>query len=278
MSLLSMSDPLIKERVEKAEQLEAHGDLARAKIQWEIAETLSPNDAAIRIRLRKINQKIEDRIKQHRKRGKSLSKRGSRTAAGQEYLNILRLDPNDTQALQRLREIKSNSREKRYAYRLKQNKSRFINRYAGQGPGKLSNTKGTRQDRVQALLVQSQQPGKERQTIDAMERYLKENPADTKIPDSLISLRLERVRELFNAGDYKQALANLTRVEQLSRIKGVHAPGTQALKKEFAEKLYNSGVRLFRRDMGQAVDLWKNALRFNPDHPKAKLRLGLTQK
>jgi tetratricopeptide (TPR) repeat protein len=95
-------EPLVARHREQAQALERDGDLRRALLEWKIALTIMPDDAAARAALVAIEGRIERAVAERIEAGRAALARGVHVEARRQFLGALALDPTNRVAFEAL--------------------------------------------------------------------------------------------------------------------------------------------------------------------------------
>lgn len=95
-------EPLVARHREQAQALEREGDLRRALLEWKIALTIGPDDAAARAALVALEGRIERAVADRIEAGRAALARGVQVEARRQFLGALALDPTNRVAFEAL--------------------------------------------------------------------------------------------------------------------------------------------------------------------------------
>ncbi len=293
----TLSGDFPADRKKLARQLAKKGDLSAALAQWRVLEQLSPADRSATRERRKLESRIEKKVKAGLSKAKADLAKGRSTQAWKGFLKVLSLDPNHAGALAELRALETR--------RLRRSRSRIVNSLyqkeleaakaqaekaavPTKQPGDTTEKRQTQDsgngrtrslDRSRDLIEKAAF----RESITALERHLTAYPQD-KDAQGLLSLSHRRLGlELYEDGKLREALLHL----KASRTFGMDADAADAdrvrwalsdTKRRLAQESYERGLRAFQEDVDQAIVFLQETLAYDPEHAKAQIFLSRARK
>ena len=246
---------ILSERILLAEASETRGDLSEALFHWEVAMALAPHDERIAARLEHLRKAREEQARGYRDAGIRALSRGDNQRARRNLFRALALDPCDRQALEQLRKVERDQLARRLATKVERSRQALV--------ASGIETADT--------LGQDEQP----EYMDSENRATsaRQNTENQESRKNLVKRQLDRAEERFAEGDYDAALQTIERAEataanerSLVELVGEH-------RKKYADRLYAKGVGLFTTAPHRALDYWREARRYDPQHKKAAARI-----
>ena len=293
----ALSGDFPAKREKLARQLAKKGDLNAALVQWRVLERVGPDSRGAARERRKLESRIEKKVKAAFSKAKADRAKGRSTQAWKGFLRVLSLDPNHAGALAELRAMETR--------RLRRSRSRVVNslyqkeleaakleaRKAAapavqpskttkkaqtqDGTNQRSRSLGRSRDLIQKAAF--------RESITALEQHLTRYPED-RDAQGLLSLSHRRLGlELYEDGKLREALPHL----KASRTFGTDADAADAdrarralseTKRRLAQESYEKGLRAFQEDVDQAIVFLQETLAYDPEHAKAQIFLSRARK
>jgi tetratricopeptide (TPR) repeat protein len=260
---------------DQASSFMKHEDWTEAAMRWEILQLTNPDNTEYADLQRKCESNARQTASHHIKLAEEASAHGKPDEAMRSYLIALRMDPDNQTALKGLREIEREHAEKVYLDKPKRTYSlsrRNHHNHDQAKPPQPTPYSGSQQqlDIGVMLFRQEDYPA----SIQALEKYLSENPKDETgrnyLGDAYFQLALQQQA----ANRREEALANM---EKALSLKGHLSPeqneSYRSLRDALVTEYYDKGVRAYYSDIGQAIVYWRRALQFNPNHLPSKTHL-----
>lgn len=290
----TLSEDFPAEREKLARQLAKKGDLSGALAQWRVLERVGPNGRSAARERRKLEARIDKKVKATFAKAKDDLAKGRSTQAWKGFLRVVRLDPNHTGALaelqalevRRLRRSRSRVVESLYQKELEAAKAETRKAAAPAKKPDKSTGKTQPQDsenpRSRSLSRSRDLIEKAafRKSITALEQHLKSYPEDREAKE-LLSLSHRRLGlELYEEGRLREALPHL----KASRTLGTGADAERVgkalseTKRRLAQESYEKGLRAFQTDVDQAIIFLQETLVYDPNHAKAQVFLSRARK
>ncbi|MCG8051774.1 MAG: hypothetical protein AB2688_17470 [Candidatus Thiodiazotropha taylori] len=269
----SYSDP--ERLMLSAAQYEQKGDLYRALMEYRIARTLSVDSNKPAREVNRLEKLIAQKTDKLMSIAEKKYARGKLQSAEVLYFKILTLDPNYRAAFDRLRDI-----NKKQLHRKMKQKVALSQRYR-----KSSHRKKNRQPEDegytysrQAILQAENRAKDVGGYIAELEKHITKYPSDTELKEMLVNVRIVQARASFGDSDYDRSLSHLAAAEGLFNNDEKFLKKLSDARKEFAKELYLRGLRSVRSEPGNAIELWKRALKFDPDDKRTQLRIDTFEK
>ena len=290
----TLSEDFPAEREKLARQLAKKGDLSGALAQWRVLERVGPDDRSAERERRKLESRIDKKVKATFAKAKDDLAKGRSTQAWKGFLRVVRLDPNHTGALAELRALevrrlrRSRSRVVESLYQKELEAAKAETRKAAAPAKKPDKSTGKTQPQDSAnprsrSLSRSRdliEKAAFRKSIAALEQHLKTYPEDREAKE-LLSLSHRRLGlELYEEGRLREALPHL----KASRTLGTGADAERVgkalseTKRRLAQESYEKGLRAFQTDVDQAIVFLQETLVYDPNHAKAQVFLSRARK
>ncbi|MBW9268539.1 MAG: hypothetical protein K1566_02745 [Candidatus Thiodiazotropha sp. (ex. Lucinisca nassula)] len=264
----SYSDP--KRLMLSAAKHEQKGDLYNALMEYRIARTVSVDTAKPDREVKRLEKLIAEKTDKLMSIAEKKYARGKLQSAEVLYFKILTLDPNYTAAFDRLRDI-----NRKQLYKKMRQKVALSQRYR-----KSSLRKKNRQTEDegyiysrQAILQAENRENDVEGYIAELEKHITKYPSDTELKEMLVNVRIVQARASFGDSDYDSSLDHLTAAEESLNNDDKFLKKLLAARKEFAKELYLLGLRSVRSEPVNAIELWKSALKFDPNDKRTQLRI-----
>lgn len=282
-----------------ARRLAKQGRLGEALVQWKVLTTIDRTDAEATRQLEATQAAIRRETDSHLSAARKALAGGRRKQAMREFLAVLALDPSNREAIRQLREMEAKSVRGRL---LEQALANVSNPPATQDatapndpgpamePSPVAAAPPAKQDQVpkagaggrgdsEALRsgMNHFSGGRFRESIALLEKHLATHPGDSEASRLLAEAHLKVAIELYNAGQLRESLHHLEESARYDHgTNSARARIWRDVNDRLAQELYESGVRIYRRDVAKAIELWEETLTYNPDHLKARLYLERT--
>jgi len=296
----------------KAANLAKQGQLAAARVQWQVVRTLTPNDPAVDRNLHSLQAMITTGAQKHMAAGNSALAKDRLHDAQRRFLAALALDPTHSAALSALREIESKRARQYQLTRATERKTEpGYNLELRPEVAKSPQSSPTGEsDRPAPAVKQKPEAGKSASKPDArpaakiaaplspaaaaaldtgirmfeggdmwesisnLENVLDSQSEHPVARDYLFKARLRLARDLLAQEDLSKALAQYEAAVQLRpQAREEFEDTVQDIKLRLAEQAYEKGVRALRSDVDKAIAEFEAALVYHPGHVGAKLYL-----
>ena len=256
--IASSRHAFMAQREEVARQHESSGALRLALQDWSAIGAVAPEDPQPRAQIERLQKAITAKVAKHRRAAATARSRGDYAGAKQHYLKILALQPDNRDAIARLRKLEVNA-----------------------GYGRLASAPKISDAPVQAYELPQKSAAKTATGVAAeSERpvqitVVQPPPSAAKTGDGKAE-NLKLARRYLSEKNYDAALVHFLRAQknqegpekeverQIVRVRSV-----------LAEQHYDRGVSAFRAaNYDRAVTEFKKALEYDPQHQKARLYLS----
>jgi len=254
----------------QARELQQRGDLAASELQWHLVSLLAPRDETVRNERAALQAAIAKAAADAYQAGMAALRRGDSDAAAPAMLRTLALTPDHAEAAQVLRDI-----EKQRMARIQAERAAKARR--------ADTAAVARAPKTPSALAESRQSVDLEQRIDLftsgdyssglreMQSYLDANPEDRAARRRMVSLVDQEARRLEARGERDKALGLY---EQAAAMRGASADErARALRQALGAEYYDKGLRAYQSDIGLAIRHWETALRYDPTHAAAAIRL-----
>lgn len=271
----ALESPGHGERKRRALDLARDGEWARALAEWKILQALDPGNAEYGSQISAVRTLIRREAERHHQAGEAAFRRGDFERAQTDFLRELALDPLDTAALPRLREIdreRALTAEAAWLAKLypgggrpAAGKNAPQSRTAGAASG------GQERDYLETGIALYRQ-GKYEASILEIEKYLSSFPNDAEaqayVSQARSKLRrAEPVTETRQPASQERPGAPPGRLGPAERPALGGSPGKDLSAQ--AQELYEQGLRVHRTDLSKAIEYWEQSLALNPSHVQA---------
>ena len=251
---------LLAEQIGLAEKREAAGDIPGALFHWRIASILAPDEGRVAENLERLEMRRQAEAKRLRKAGTRDLARGRTRNARRALLQALALDPSDRDTLERLRGLEKRRLDRQMTAKVARSQE-ALGLQQAEAPRLRMAAKGSpRNDELEYLASE----------LDSGPTSVPGNPAQTK---KLVELHLRRADDRFKQRRFDAALQEVTQAQRAAGNDPDLAESVLSRRREYAEWLYGSGIRLASSDPQKARALLRQTLRFEPGHAKAAVRI-----
>ena len=108
-------------------------------------------------------------------------------------------------------------------------------------------------------------------SVQKLQDFLRRHPQDELANRTLRDAYAGLAKQQLDEGKTDDALGYVEQAEQIKQ------PGTnaalQSVRKDLAQDYYEKAIRVQRSDLPEAIRLWELAVKYDPDHVQARLRL-----
>lgn len=257
-----------KEHIERARHLEQQGDLHRAIVEWRILEALEPRDIYYPLQVQRLQDTIEQRVAIHLDQGNKALQSRNLKAATLEFLKALALDPKRPEPRAALRELEQTRATTVELAKLRRMEQRAVTMKAA-GASTLEQT----QDLFYLELSDDHfAKGDPEAGIRELQKYLASNPQDQGAKKRLADARRSLAQRFERDGDLEAALHYYDAYEKpIGDAKAKQH--VDELRRQLADRYYKQGLKVFRSDLQKAIELWELAVKNNPAHTEARMKL-----
>jgi tetratricopeptide (TPR) repeat protein len=255
----------------EAQRHEEQGDLQRALYEYRLAKTVSHSDYTVLKHVRRVEARIEERTAMLLKQAERADTRGRVSEARKIYLEILSLKPGHRQALAALR------RQEKERGLLEMEKKRVLARQRHQKP-QMSRTENAYSDEdydgaSQEFVKATSQPIDARKLLENLKRHKHKPAKDDQRRRQEVEANLAQADKAYHAQHWDDALGFLLQAELTADGEASQLQAIEKVRKEYAEELYSQGVISYRSEPQQARSYWRQALKFDPENEKSRLRI-----
>ncbi|MCU7906319.1 MAG: hypothetical protein KZQ76_10855 [Candidatus Thiodiazotropha sp. (ex Epidulcina cf. delphinae)] len=261
-----------------AETHQRRGDLQQALFEYRVARTLVKQDTDIDNAIRRLEKHITEQTEQLTKRGKGAMRQGKTSKAGRLYLETLSLDPNHKDALAALRKLDEESSKRAMERKVALSKRNGTGRGRRQKKGLQGYEEEAYTYSRQAILQTENGPGNVREFIKELEKHIQKYPHDLALRRLLSKTHVKQAKKTYQAEKYDRTLNYLEKAERAVNGDKTKINAIARVRKEFAKALYIKGVRSSREEPEQALRYWKQALKFDPEDKRIRLRIQNMQR
>lgn len=265
------ADPAIW--ISTAEAHERQGDLQRALFEYRVARSLDKQDAAIDRAISRLEKHIAEKTRQLMKLGKKAVRQGKLSRARQRYLETLSLDPNHKAALAALRKLDERSSKRSMEKKVTLSQRNSKRRGKRQKGSAHEYEEEAYTYSRQAILQAGDRPANILAFIEELEKHVKKYPRDQELRRLLSKTLMGQAEKSYRAGKYNDTLNHLERAEKAASGDKTKINTITKTRKEFAKGLYIKGVRSSRKEPKQALIYWEQALKFDPQDKRTRLRI-----
>jgi tetratricopeptide (TPR) repeat protein len=247
------------------------GRWAEAVPHWEVLHLLHPDQSAYANKLAETQSLASHAAAEHLQAAQQARQQGQTERAAVLYLKALSADPGNAEAAQGLRDIEKESARKAYAGAAGRGGNSETVMRSGSKPAPLPSAT-ERRDLDSAIMLLHQ--GDYSAAVQTLESYLRKYPRDDLGRRTLQDAYVELARRRAQEGKKEEALAYLEKAHDLrDKSSPELTRSIQSLYKEIAEDYYQQGLRAQPTNLGEAIRLWEECLKYNPDHVQAARRL-----
>ena len=263
----------------QARELTRQEQWSEAAVQWEILQLLRPDVPEYARELDRCQSLAKEAAARHLKAANAARERKEIDQAMLAYLKALRMEPENTTAMEGLRAIEKqraamgplarNARANGNAKNSRAHASR------GAPPEPYGNA---RQDLDLGIMLFRQ--GDHAGSIQVIEKYLRGDPRDETARRYLADAYQQLGQQQARAGRREEALASLEKARSLKgrEVGGDLAESIRSLRASLADDYYQKGARAYYNDISAAIALWERGLRFDPGHKLINARLQEARK
>ncbi|MEJ2622700.1 MAG: hypothetical protein P8163_21395 [Candidatus Thiodiazotropha sp.] len=256
--------------MQSAASHEQQGHLYQALKEYRILRTLSPGSSKSRQGIERVEALISKKTDTLMKMAENKLDGGKLKSAQALYLKILALDPKHKAAFGRLREI--NKRELKQKMKQKVSLSLRYRKNNSRKKRRNAEDEGYIYSR-EALLQTESRPKDVSSYIAELEKHILKYPNDSELKSMLMNVRIVQARAAFRSSNYDRSLEHISAAERLLSSDGKLMKKLSDTRKELAKELYLKGVRNVRSEPVNAIELWRIALKFDPDDKRTQLRI-----
>ncbi|PXF58147.1 MAG: hypothetical protein C4B58_07650 [Deltaproteobacteria bacterium] len=256
-------------REKRATEFMFQGELAEALIQWKILKTLEPKNREFTQQLLATKTLIQKRANNHVKLGKRALSKGNITLAKQEFLKALALDPHMSTPFSCLKKMEKERAMKIQAKKIR----RLAEKRKAPAKAKLQSVSSQETYYLQ-LGIGLLRQGRLNESIREIEKYLNTYPKDREAGEYLAEAYIKLGIDCYEQGKMAKALMHL---EEARKYKPA---GSSQLdyyltrtRQRLAEDFYQKGMRVYLKDITDAIEYWEKSVSYDPKNINAQMRL-----
>ena len=251
---------LLAEQIRLAEESEAAGDIPGAVFHWQAASALAPAEDRVAQNLRRLERRREAEAKRLRETGVRDLTGGRNRNARRKLLQALALDSTDRGTLEQLRGLERHRLDRQMLAKIARSREALDLQHAEAPRLRMNQGDGRHQEELDYLANE----------LDAAPA-----PATPKKTEAteLVDEHLRLADDHFKGHRFNAALKEIRQAEQAAGDDPGLAGRVLLRRREYADWLYGSGIRLASSDPQRARALLHQTLRFQPGHAKAAIRI-----
>ncbi|MEW8625799.1 MAG: hypothetical protein AB2551_08620 [Candidatus Thiodiazotropha sp.] len=249
---------------------EKKGDLYKALMEYRIARTLSPGSSKPSREADRLEKLVSDKTDKLMSIAEKKWAKGKLQSAEVLYLKILTLDPSHKTAFDRLRDI--NKKQLHLKMKQKVALSQRYRKNSIRKKNQQTEDEGYIYSR-QAILQAENRAKDVASYIGELEKHITKYPNDMELKVMLMNVRVVQARAAFRTSEYDRSLYHLAAAEELLSNDAKLLKKLSEARKEFGKELYLKGLRRVRSEPVNAIELWRIALKFDPDDKRTQLRI-----
>lgn len=262
-------DRFVSARRASARKLESGGRVAAALVEWRYVAAAVPNDGTAPREIARLERIVDTRSSAYLRRADAAWRKNQRRKARILYLKVLALDRDNRRALRRLRAFERATvlagQARKDEGALAEYRARLSRRPAAKSVRSASTARASAGFEPNANRKARKRANQRRET-SRKGRTGAHGQMRTKIA---LAQQSRRNGDLRGALKHLDAVAGLPDAENAGVIK--MAAG---LRKEIAARLYANGLKQMNLNLDRAVELFTEALQFDPKHHGAHRRLA----
>jgi len=249
-------------------------DFYEALTQWKILNTIDPENAEYKNRMRVLDALIKRRIKLHINNGKDALTQNKLISAEMAFLKVLALNPEHKFALKKLQEIdikRSESIQKRKTAKLIERKKL----QSLQVQEESHQDENSQESAYLQMGIEYFNQKDWNSSIREINKYLSGNPTDKTAKNYLFKAHI-KLSELFEKrGHYEPAIQHMEDAfTYVTDAKPKQRAKLKYLQQKLASDYYIDGVKIYRDNISQAISLWQRALKYDPENKNIQTRLN----
>jgi len=286
----------VRRHREYAAASRAANDPATALDHLQVAAMLEPDNAAVRRDIASVQEQIRIQAREHLEAGRAAQRSNDLSRASSEFLRVLAVDPRNAEAARALRDIDRQNMARAQAGRAARVRVEDLFAEAraawaapapaaGSAPPAAAAPRSATAAPAAAaadpregydldMRIEMMRAGDTTSALRELKAWVDAHPRDRAARQRIGAAVAERAKDAESRGQRAQAL---TLYEQALALRGEPmAEWTSriaALKKAASDEYYNEGVKLMRTDLPAAIGKFEAALKVDPQHTNAALRL-----
>lgn len=270
---------VVRDRIQQALQYEQEGEYLLARREWMIVLSVQPNHQQAREKTKVLQAVIDEQVQKLSAAGDKAFSVGKYRRAKRKYLAALALDPQRTSHVEKLREIHANDQRRVQLAKLKRlraNKEKL----AAQSPVVHQGHSEENYYLQEDAQVASSEAGEE--SIKVALPVQQGEASNVGNAETLAMAKERRLideyvgvgQNLLQQGDLLPALEQLQKAYVLGRKQDRKLLQIiESVRRKLSNQLYSAGVRVYAKDLDQAIELWEKSVFYDAQHRKAKHRL-----
>lgn len=259
-------DYLKETRIPLAKKLEDEKRFAEALIQWRVLQTASPYDVSINAQISRVELVISDRLLSlfgQLDETKSTDEKQKRKI----YLKILALTPNNSIAMEELREYEwQNALEKAVT------KTETIKKYFAE-----TQIKAEKSIKLSNFLNQGEQLSQDREynsLLKLAEKFKVAFPESEKPTEFRLLAYTELAEKSLRNKDVKTAITFFDKAIEVDKKQNkLLQTKNDRLKSKLSKKYMTLGLQAFKKDLDKAIDMFTLSLKYQPNNSAARQQL-----
>jgi len=279
-----------KAREQKVKALMEGNDLAGALTEWKILLAVDPGNSEYEKQFASVKGLIEKRVDQLLKTADNAAASGKKHAEKNALLQALALDPRNSEPMRRLREIEAERAmtvqlaklkrmtDKRAATAAKLNNKPSSDKNEKKSAKKRPESQNQDSDYLQTGIELFKAGDYESGAVE-IKKYLDVHPEDEEAKSYISKAYQASAKTLSGKGLDEQAVEKLEEAWQYSPKPNAELEKEiKDRKSALAQKLYEDGMRVQNENLSEAIALWEQCLKYDPDNVQAKIRLKAAYK
>jgi len=260
---------VIEAREKRAMELMFQGELAEALIQWKVLKTLEPKNREFTQQFLATKTLIQKRANNHVKLGKGALSKGNITLAKQEFLKALALDPHMSTPFSCLKKMEKERAMKIQAKKIR----RLAEKRKAPAPAKLQSVSSQEAYYLQ-LGIGLLRQGRLNESIREIKKYLNTYPKDREAGEYLAEAYIKLGIDCYEQGKMAKALTHL---EEAREYKPADSSQLDyyltRTRQRLAEDFYQKGMRVYLKDITDAIEYWEKSVSYDSKNINAQMRL-----
>jgi len=269
----------IQHRINIATALFKQKNYYDSLVQWKILRSIQPDNPTYKNRVRVTQSLINRRAKIYLKDANTALEKGSVKNAELIFFKILALKPNHRIAISKIKRIEADRAEFKQKNKTKR---QLVNQKLAQENIDTNNTSSNAVQKIenqQALLYL--EAGIElfnnkdwRGSIREINKYLTTNPTNKDAINIVTASHINLSKIFENRGHLEPAIQHMEDLVALDTPKKTkYKKKLLDMKQRLSANYYIEGIKIYRKNIDQAINYWRRAASINPNNRKAAIRL-----
>jgi len=271
-----------KAREQKAKMLMEENDLASALTEWKILLAVDPGNSEYENQFSSVKGLIKKRVGNLLQTADKAAETGKKEAEKDALLQALALEPSNSEPMRRLREIEAERAMTVQLANLKRLTDKRAAKAAKQNNKKPAKKQSEPQNQDSDYLqtgIELFKAGDYESGAVEIKKYLDVHPEDEEAKSYISKAYQGAAKTLSSQGLEEQAVEKLEEAWQYSpKPNAKLEKEIKDRKSALAQKLYEDGMRVQNEDLSEAIALWEQSLKYDPDNVQAKIRLKAAYK